>query len=120
GRGHRGFQPRPGCRPVGRRHPRQQTLHGQWFGRRVRRVAGRAHIRHVALTGVPANLWYAKPPDVVPGPSNSWYLSGTTSISRLPGDSAPSPTPTPVNINPPDDPGTGPIVASHPPVTTSP
>src|SRR5439155_316218 len=57
---------------------------------------------NVALTGVPANLWYAKPPDVVPGPSNSWYLSGTTSISRLPGDSAPSPTPTPVNINPPE------------------
>jgi len=75
---------------------------------------------NVALTGVPANLWYAKPPDVVPGPSNSWYLSGTTSISRLPGDSAPSPTPTPVNINPPDDPGTGPIVASPPPVTPSP
>jgi len=74
---------------------------------------------NVALTGVPANLWYAKPPDVVPGPSNSWYLSGTTSISRLPGDSAPSPTPTPVNIIPPDDPGTGPIVAP-PPVTPSP
>jgi membrane peptidoglycan carboxypeptidase len=75
---------------------------------------------NIALQGVPANLWYSKPPDVVPGPNNSWYLSDTTSISRLPGDSAPSPTPTPVNVNVPADPGTGPILASPPPVTPSP
>ena len=73
-----------------------------------------------ALKNVPGNLWYSKPPDVVPGPNNSWYLSDTTSIGHLPGDSAPSPTPTPININPPDDPGTGPVLASPPPVTPSP
>ena len=71
-----------------------------------------------ALNGVPGNLWYSKPPDVVPGPNNSWYLSDTTSVAKLPGDSAPSPTPTPVNINVPDDPGTGPILASPPPPPT--
>jgi len=75
---------------------------------------------NIALNGVPANLWYSKPPDVVAGPGNSWYLSDTTSIAKLPGDSAPSPTPTPVNIDVPDDPGTGPILASPPPVTPSP
>jgi hypothetical protein len=68
----------------------------------------------VALKGVPGNLWYSKPPDVVPGPNNSWYLSDTTNISRLPGDSAPSPTPTPVNTSVPDDPGTGPVLAPPP------
>ncbi|HEV2217474.1 MAG TPA: transglycosylase domain-containing protein [Candidatus Dormibacteraeota bacterium] len=71
-----------------------------------------------ALNGVPGNLWYSKPPDVVPGPNNSWYLSDTTSVAKLPGDSAPSPTPTPVNINVPDDPGTGPVLASPPPPPT--
>ena len=75
---------------------------------------------NIALAGVPGNLWYSKPPDVVPGPGNSWFLSDTTSVAKLPGDSAPSPTPTPVNINVPEDPGTGPILASPPPVTPSP
>src|SRR5579859_7327627 len=70
----------------------------------------------VALKGVPGNLWYAKPPDVVPGPSNSWYLTGTTSIPQLPGDNPPSPTPKPVVINVPPDPGTGPVLASPSPV----
>jgi membrane peptidoglycan carboxypeptidase len=69
----------------------------------------------VALKGVPGNLWYAKPPDVVPGPNNSWYLTGTTSIAQLPGDNPPSPTPKPVLINIPPDPGTGPILASPTP-----
>ena len=73
-----------------------------------------------ALAGLPGNRWFTKPADVVPGPNNSWYLTGTTSISQLPGDNPPSPTPTPVNINVPDDPGTGPILASPPPVTPSP
>jgi len=68
-----------------------------------------------ALSGQPANLWYSKPPDVVPGPNNSWYLTGTTSINQLPGDNPPSPTPKQVNLTPPPDPGTGPWLASPPP-----
>ena len=68
-----------------------------------------------ALAGVPGNHWYTKPPDVVPGPNNSWYLTGTTSIAQLPGDNPPSPTPKPVLINVPPDPGTGPVLASPPP-----
>jgi membrane peptidoglycan carboxypeptidase len=68
-----------------------------------------------ALKNVPANLWYPKPPDVVPGPDNSWYLNGTTSISILPGDNPPSPTPKLINLTPPPDPGTGPWIASPPP-----
>ena len=68
-----------------------------------------------ALKGVPANLWYSKPPDVVPGPNNSWYLVGTTSINQLPGDNPPSPTPKKVNLTPPPDPGTGPYLGSPPP-----
>jgi membrane peptidoglycan carboxypeptidase len=68
-----------------------------------------------ALKSVPGNLWYSKPPDVVPGPGNSWYLTGTTSISVLPGDNPPSPTPRQVNLTPPPDPGTGPWIASPPP-----
>jgi membrane peptidoglycan carboxypeptidase len=67
-----------------------------------------------ALKGVPGNLWYSKPADVVPGPNNSWYLVGTTSVAQLPGDNPPSPTPKPVTITVPPDPG-GPIVASPPP-----
>jgi membrane peptidoglycan carboxypeptidase len=64
---------------------------------------------------VPGDKWYSAPADVVPGPSNSWYLSDTTSISRLPGDNPPSPTPTPINIVVPPDPGTGPVLASPTP-----
>jgi membrane peptidoglycan carboxypeptidase len=70
--------------------------------------------------GAPGDHWYAKPADVVPGPNNSWYLSDTTSISRLPGDNPPSPTPTPININVPPDPGTGPVLASPTPIPTPP
>lgn len=69
-----------------------------------------------ALKGVPANLWYSKPPDVVPGPNNSWYLTGVTSINRLPGDNPPSPTPKPVIVSVPPDPGTGPVPASPSPL----
>ena len=72
----------------------------------------------VALKGVPGNLWYAKPPDVVPGPGNSWYLTGTTSIPQLPGDNPPSPTPKPVLVNIPPDPGTGPVLASPSPAVS--
>jgi membrane peptidoglycan carboxypeptidase len=68
-----------------------------------------------ALKGVPGNLWYSKPPDVVPGPNNSWYLSGVTNISKLPGDNPPSPTPKQVIVSVPPDPGTGPILASPSP-----
>ena len=67
------------------------------------------------LKGVPAHEWYTKPPDVVPGPNNSWYLTGVTSITRLPGDNPPSPTPKPVIVSVPPDPGTGPILASPSP-----
>jgi membrane peptidoglycan carboxypeptidase len=68
----------------------------------------------LGYSGIPGSDWYTPPPDVVAGPNNSWYLSDTTSIARLPGDSAPSPTPTPVNYNLPPDPG-GPVLASPSP-----
>ena len=71
-----------------------------------------------ALKGVPGNRWFAKPADVVPAPGNSWYLVGTTSIARLPGDNPPSPTPTPIVITVPADPGTGPVLASPSPSPT--
>jgi len=73
-----------------------------------------------ALKGVPGNLWYQTPPDVVKGPNNSWYLSDTTSIARLPGDNPPSPTPKPANYGVPPDPGTGPVLASPTPSPTVP
>ena len=76
-----------------------------------------------ALTylGAPGNRWYTAPSDVVAGPHNSWYLSDTRSIARLPGDNPPSPSPTPINIIPPPDPGTGPVLASpSPPPPPSP
>jgi penicillin-binding protein 1A len=72
----------------------------------------------VALKGVPGNLWYTRPPDVVPGPNNSWYLTGVTNIDKLPGDNPPSPTPKPVIVTVPPDPGTGPILASPSPSPT--
>jgi hypothetical protein len=53
---------------------------------------------------------------VVAGPNNSWFLSDTRSISRLPGDNPPSPSPTPINIIPPPDPQTGPVLASPSPL----
>jgi membrane peptidoglycan carboxypeptidase len=69
-----------------------------------------------ALAGVP-NHWYSTPADVVGGPGNSWYLSDTTSIAKLPGDNPPTPTPTgPAYVIPPD-PGTGPVLASPPQVS---
>jgi membrane peptidoglycan carboxypeptidase len=64
----------------------------------------------------PGDRWYSQPADVVAGPNNSWYLTDTTSISRLPGDNPPSPTPTPINITVPPDPLTGPVLASPTPV----
>src|SRR5229473_1394446 len=66
----------------------------------------------------PGDRWYSQPADVVAGPNNSWYLTDTTSISRLPGDNPPSPTPTPINITVPPDPGTGPVLASPSPLPT--
>jgi membrane peptidoglycan carboxypeptidase len=68
-----------------------------------------------ALAGVAGNRWYSKPADVVAAPNNSWYLSDTRSIARLPGDSPPKPTPKPPSYVVPDDPGTGPVLASPPP-----
>ncbi len=68
------------------------------------------------LGPVPGNRWYTAPSDVVAGPNNSWFLSDTRSISRLPGDNPPSPSPTPINIIPPPDPGTGPVLASPSPL----
>jgi membrane peptidoglycan carboxypeptidase len=69
-------------------------------------------LEHLKAAG---DHWYSAPADVVPGPNNSWFLSDTTSISRLPGDNPPSPTPTPINITVPPDPGTGPVLASPTP-----
>jgi membrane peptidoglycan carboxypeptidase len=71
-----------------------------------------------ALTTVlkePGNDWYIPPPNVVQGANNSWFLSDTTSVTRLPGDSPPSPTPTPIDYQIPPDPGTGPIPTNPPP-----
>jgi len=67
-----------------------------------------------ALDGTPGNRWYTPPPDVVSGPGNSWFLTDTTHIDKLPGDNPPSPTPSaPVYVVPPD-PG-GPVLASPSP-----
>jgi membrane peptidoglycan carboxypeptidase len=71
-----------------------------------------------ALAGLAGNRWYSKPADVVAGPNNSWYLSDTTSIPRLPGDNPPSPTPNNTYVIPPD-PNTGPVVAPPSPNPTS-
>ncbi len=73
-----------------------------------------------AEAGVPGNLWYTPPSDVVAGANNSWFLTGTTSIAKLPGDNPPSPTPAPVNYTVPPDPGTGPVLASPSPTPTIP
>jgi membrane peptidoglycan carboxypeptidase len=67
-----------------------------------------------ALAGHPGNLWYTPPADVVAGPGNSWFLSDTTHIDKLPGDNPPTPTPSVVAYTPPPDPGTGPVLASPP------
>jgi membrane peptidoglycan carboxypeptidase len=64
-----------------------------------------------ALSGVPGTNWYTAPPGVVAGPDNSWYLSDTKSIPRLPGDNPPSPSPTTPQYVVPPDPGTGPVLA---------
>jgi penicillin-binding protein 1A len=66
----------------------------------------------------PGTNWYPPPAGVVAGPNNSWYLSDTRSIPRLPGDNPPSPTPTPINLSVPPDPGTGPVLASPKPTPT--
>ncbi|MEA2627632.1 MAG: hypothetical protein QOJ10_92, partial [Chloroflexota bacterium] len=66
------------------------------------------------LAGVPGNRWYNKPADVVGGPGNSWFLTDTRSIARLPGDNPPKPTPKPPVYVVPDDPG-GPVLANPPP-----
>ena len=68
-----------------------------------------------ALAGVPGNRWYTPPPGVVAGANNSWFLSDTRSVAKLPGDNPPSPTPAPVNYQVPPDPGTGPVLASPSP-----
>src|SRR5713226_4192626 len=70
-----------------------------------------------ALGGFAGDRWYTAPADVVRGDNNSWFLSDTRSISRLPGDNPPSPTPTPFDYNVPPDPG-GPVLASPSPIPT--
>jgi len=65
--------------------------------------------------GAPGNRWYSPPADVVAGANNSWFLSDTRSITRLPGDNPPSPTPSPIDYNVPPDPG-GPVLASPSPL----
>jgi membrane peptidoglycan carboxypeptidase len=67
-----------------------------------------------AEAAVPGSLWYTPPPGVVAGPNNSWFLSDTTSIAKLPGDNPPSPTPVPVDYSVPPNPGTGPVLAPPP------
>jgi membrane peptidoglycan carboxypeptidase len=68
-----------------------------------------------ALAGVAGNRWYTKPADVVAGPNNSWFLTDARSVARLPGDNPPKPTPKPPVYVVPNDPGTGPVLASPPP-----
>jgi membrane peptidoglycan carboxypeptidase len=65
-----------------------------------------------ALAGFPARHWFNPPADVVAGPNNSWFLTDTRSIAKLPGDSAPKKSPKPVPFVVPPDPGTGPVFAS--------
>jgi membrane peptidoglycan carboxypeptidase len=65
-----------------------------------------------ALAGIPGNQWYTPPPDVVAGANNSWFLSDTTNIPKLPGDNPPSPTPSIPVYTVPSDPGSGPYPAS--------
>ncbi len=65
--------------------------------------------------GVNGGDWYGTPADVVGGANNSWFLSDTRSISRLPGDNPPSPTPSPIDYNVPPNPG-GPVLASPSPL----
>ena len=67
-----------------------------------------------ALANVSPTHWFSAPSDVVAGPNNSWFLSDARSISRLPGDSAPSPRPKTPPYVVPDNPGTGPVFASPP------
>jgi len=69
----------------------------------------------LGFLGAPGNRWYTAPPGVVAGPNNSWYLSDTRNIPRLPGDNPPSPSPTPINLTVPPDPGPGPVLASPTP-----
>jgi membrane peptidoglycan carboxypeptidase len=66
-----------------------------------------------ALAGVPGDRWYTPPPGVV-YQGGDWYLSDTTSISKLPGDNPPSPTPSASPFVVPPDPG-GPVLASPSP-----
>jgi membrane peptidoglycan carboxypeptidase len=67
---------------------------------------------NLAEAGIPGNLWYTAPPGVVAGANNSWFLSDTRSIARLPGDNPPSPSAHPPDTSVPQDPGTGPVLAS--------
>ena len=66
------------------------------------------------LAGVAGNRWYTKPADVVGGPGNSWFLTDTRFIAKLPGDSGPKPSPKPIPFVVPPDPG-GPVLATPPP-----
>jgi membrane peptidoglycan carboxypeptidase len=65
------------------------------------------------LAGVSGTHWFTPPADVVKGANNSWFLSDTRSIARLPGDNPPKPTPKPPVYVVPNDPG-GPVLAPAP------
>ena len=71
-----------------------------------------------ALSHTPGTNWYSPPSDVVAGSNNSWFMSDTKNIPRLPGDNPPSPTPNPVNYYVPPDPGTGPTLWTPGPTPT--
>ena len=73
-----------------------------------------------ALAGVAGNRWFTKPADVVGGANNSWFLSDTRFVAKLPGDSGNKPTPKPVPFVLPPDPGTGPVLAPEPSPTPAP
>ena len=73
-----------------------------------------------ALAGVPGTNWYYPPPGVVAGANNSWFLTDTTNVAKLPGDNPPSPPAPAPNYPPvPPDPGTGPVLANPAPTPTA-
>lgn len=65
------------------------------------------------LQGVP-NKWFDPPADVTKGPGNSWYLSDTTKVDKLPNDN-PTPSPTPIDYGIPPDPGPPQVLATPSP-----
>ena len=69
------------------------------------------------LQGVP-DKWFDPPADLVKGPGNSWYLSDTTKVDKLPNDN-PTPSPTPIDYGIPPDGGPPVVVPTPVPTPTN-